>query len=116
MNALPVLQLLRPHQYVKNLFIFLPLFFGLKITDTALLYHASIAFIAFSLAASATYIFNDYLDIEDDKQHPKKKNRTLASGAISKSTAFMLMGILVLISFTLMGLISFITTGILLAY
>lgn len=116
MAYLQTLMLLRPHQYVKNLFIFLPLFFGLKITDQTLLYHTLIAFIAFSLTASATYIFNDYLDIEDDKKHPEKKNRALASGAISKSAALMLMCILVLISFTLMSQISLITTGILLFY
>ncbi len=64
---------MRIHQYVKNLFIFLPLFFAMKITDTGLLSSAFIAFIAFSLTASAIYTLNDYHDIEEDRQHPKRK-------------------------------------------
>lgn len=81
----------RPHQYIKNLFIFVPLFFALKITDASLLVNAIIAFIAFSLTASAIYMLNDYCDIEEDRKHPKKKHRPLASGAISKSQAMVIM-------------------------
>ncbi len=72
---------MRPHQYIKNLFIFLPLFFALKITDTSLLLNAVIAFVAFFLAASAIYTFNDCHNIEEDRQHPKK-DRPLVSGVI----------------------------------
>jgi 4-hydroxybenzoate polyprenyltransferase len=79
-----LIKLLRPHQYIKNLFIFLPLFFALKITDTGLLLNAALAFVAFSLIASGIYVLNDYHDIEEDGQHPKKKSRPLASGAIIK--------------------------------
>jgi len=82
-----IIQLLRPHQYIKNTFIFLPIFFALKITEVNLLFNALIAFVAFSLTASAIYIFNDILDIEEDRRHPKKRNRPLASGAITKSQA-----------------------------
>ena len=65
--------LIRPHQYAKNLFIFSPLFFAVKIAEIPLLANAAIAFVAFSLVASTIYVFNDYIDIEDDKRHPKKK-------------------------------------------
>lgn len=82
-----VLKLIRPHQYIKNLFIFLPLFFALKVTHVDLLIPALWAFAAFSLTASAVYVFNDYLDIEEDRQHPKKKSRPLASGEVSKTQA-----------------------------
>lgn len=82
---------MRLHQYIKNLFIFVPLFFALKITDASLLVNAIIAFIAFSLTASAIYMLNDYCDIEEDRKHPKKKHRPLASGAISKSQAMVIM-------------------------
>lgn len=88
------IQLLRPHQYIKNIFIFLPLFFGLKITQTDLLLNTFIAFISFCLVASSVYIFNDYYDIEDDKKHPEKKNRPLASGKIQKNSSLLLMFIL----------------------
>lgn len=82
-----LIKMLRPHQYLKNLFIFLPLFFGLKITNIDLLLKAFLAFISFSLIASAVYIFNDLNDIKEDRAHPKKKNRPIASGKISKLTA-----------------------------
>jgi len=98
---------MRPHQYIKNLFIFLPLFFAMKITDLPLLTNAFIAFIAFSLTTSAIYTLNDYYDIEEDKLHPKKKNRPLASGAISKSQAIIIMAVLIVAGFTLMATLSF---------
>lgn len=98
-----VLRLLRPHQYIKNLFIFLPLFFALKVTQADLLLSALWAFIAFSLTASAVYVFNDYLDIEDDRQHPKKCTRPLASGEVSKTEAKGLMAGLILIGMGLMA-------------
>ncbi len=107
---------MRPHQYIKNLFIFLPLFFALKITDPALLTNAIIAFIAFSLTASAIYTLNDYHDIEEDRQHPKKKDRPLASGAINKSQAISIMSVLFVAGFTLMAILSLKAAAILLAY
>ncbi len=82
-----ILTLLRPHQYLKNTFIFLPLFFGLKIHHLDLLLACAYAFVAFSCVASAVYIFNDYQDREDDRQHPRKKFRPLASGMVSSRQA-----------------------------
>ena len=98
--------LLRPKQYIKNIFIFLPLFFTGQVTNIELFVKASLAFVAFSLSASAVYIFNDYEDIKDDRKHPKKKYRPLAAGIISKNTALLLMIILFIIGFTLMAVIS----------
>lgn len=83
----PYIKLLRPHQYVKNLFIFLPQFFGMQITNIALLGRTGLAFMAFSLMASAVYVYNDYHDREEDRKHPEKKNRPLASGSISPARA-----------------------------
>ena len=111
-----IIKLIRPHQYIKNLFIFLPLFFALKITDTSLLLNAIIAFIAFSLTASAIYTLNDYHDIEEDRQHPKKKDRPLASGAISKSQAITIMSVLFISGFTLMASLSLKAVGLLAGY
>ncbi len=107
---------MRPHQYIKNLFIFLPLFFALKITDTTLLFNAFIAFIAFSLTASAIYSLNDYHDIEEDREHPKKRNRPLASGAITKKEAVVMMVMLSVTGFVLMTSLSFNAAAILGAY
>jgi len=111
-----ILKLIRPHQYIKNFFIFAPLFFAAKLVDSHLLLSTVIAFVAFSLAASAVYVFNDYIDIEDDRRHPKKKDRPLASGAISKSQAIIIMSVLSLSGLGLMFSISTEATAIALAY
>ncbi len=116
LKLLDVIKLMRPNQYIKNFFIFLPLFFALKITDTSLFFNAFIAFIAFSLTASAVYILNDYHDIEEDRQHPKKKNRPLASSAISQLQAIAIMSILFLSGFTLMAFLPLKAVIILSAY
>ncbi|SEM46657.1 decaprenyl-phosphate phosphoribosyltransferase [Chryseobacterium taichungense] len=81
------LKLLRVEQWVKNLFVFVPLFFSGNIKNVDLLTKSIFAFVIFSLAASIVYILNDYNDIEADRQHPEKRRRPLASGAISKSQA-----------------------------
>lgn len=88
------IQLLRVHQYLKNLFIFLPLFFSLRIVEVDLLLDASLAFVIFSAVASALYIFNDTLDVEEDRAHPVKKNRPLAAGRISARVALTLAAVL----------------------
>ena len=93
-----LLSLIRPHQWVKNIFIFLPLFFDKKLLHIDSVVNALWAFIAFSLAASAIYCLNDIMDIEADKQHPKKRLRPLASGQISKQQAYTTMAILFLTS------------------
>lgn len=81
------LKLLRVEQWVKNVFVFLPLFFSGNITNWDLALKSLMAFIIFSLTASSIYIINDYSDIESDRRHPEKCKRPLASGAISKSAA-----------------------------
>ena len=104
MNA--IFTIMRPKQYIKNIFILLPLFFAGQITNTVLLVNALVAFVAFSLSASAVYILNDYKDIKEDRKHPKKKSRPLASGLISKNIALSLMIILLITGFILMATIS----------
>lgn len=116
MNISAFIKLMRPHQYIKNFFIFLPLFFALKITNFSLLIQTIIAFISFSLTASAVYILNDLKDIKEDKLHPKKRFRPIASGKISKKIAITLMIVLLFIGFFLMMIVSFKSTEILLLY
>ena len=101
-----LIALIRPHQYIKNILVLVPLFFAAKITNTDLLLNGLVAFTAFSLSASAIYIFNDYKDIKDDRKHPKKKHRPLASGLINKNTALSLMIILLITGFFLMASVS----------
>ena len=116
MTFLAIIRLMRPHQYVKNLFIFLPLFFALKIADLELLFDTFIAFVAFSISASAIYILNDYQDVEEDRQHPKKKSRPLASGSITKPQAIVVMLGLFVMGIGLMFSFSTSATYILLAF
>lgn len=106
MNLKDLIILARPHQYVKNTFIFLPIFFGLQITNTQFLLNAFIAFIAFSLTASSLYILNDYHDREEDRKHPVKKLRPLASGAVTTQAAMVFMVILFVSGMTLMAALS----------
>jgi len=80
--------LLRPHQYIKNLFVFAPLMFSFQVIGGGNeVLNSLVAFLLFSLIASSIYILNDYMDIEEDRKHPVKKFRPLASGFISKSQA-----------------------------
>ena len=111
-----IFTLTRPHQYVKNLFIFLPLFFAGQLTDLELLLNVCTAFVAFSVTASAIYILNDFQDIEEDRQHPKKKYRPLAQGNVSKKNALFLMSILFIVGISMMATLSLTAFGILSAY
>lgn len=81
------LNLLRVKEYIKNIFVFLPLVFGLKLLDHNAVLSALLAFIGFSFLTSAVYIINDIYDVEEDRRHPVKKNRPLAAGKISKANA-----------------------------
>lgn len=76
------LKCIRPHQWAKNALIFLPIFLAHSLTAAHLL-AAVLAFSCFCLAASATYIINDLLDIETDRNHPRKRFRPFASGDLS---------------------------------
>lgn len=82
-----LIKLLRPHQWVKNLLVFVPIIFARELLSPQKLESAGYAFVSFSLIASAGYIFNDILDKKQDAQHPQKKNRPIASEKISKKTA-----------------------------
>lgn len=100
------LALARPHHYLKNLFLLSPLFFGMKMTVGPLLLNALIAFAGFSLVASSLYIVNDYRDIEEDRRHPRKKDRPLAAGKVSKKSALVLTAATLSAGFVLLYTIS----------
>ncbi len=81
------LRLMRPHQWVKNGFVFVGLLFGHAWNDPAMLEMAVSAFMAFCLLSSAVYAMNDILDREEDRRHPAKRGRPLASGALGVRAA-----------------------------
>ncbi|MEX3635130.1 UbiA family prenyltransferase [Paraburkholderia sp. BR14320] len=73
---------LRLHQWLKNLLIFVPLLTAHQFGQPATTLAAGLAFVAFGLCASSVYLLNDLIDLEDDRHHPSKRNRPLASGAL----------------------------------
>jgi 4-hydroxybenzoate polyprenyltransferase len=80
-------QLLRVPQWIKNLFVFVPLMFSLHLFESKYFFSTLKAFIIFCLASSFIYIINDIIDIKADASHPQKKERPLPSGRISKQSA-----------------------------
>lgn len=91
------IKLMRVKHYIKNFFIFIPLIFSYSFIKVELNIKAILAFIAFSLASSVVYILNDIVDVEKDRNHPKKRNRPIASGAVSIKRALVLVTILMFV-------------------
>jgi len=86
---------MRPKQWIKNTFVIAPLIFSGTFTEWVSIQQALTAFVLFCLASSATYVLNDYQDIENDRKHPiKSKKRPLASGEVTKFQAKILMVLL----------------------
>ncbi len=98
--------LLRPKHWIKNLLLFAAPFFGGRLLEAGVLAVALPAFIAFSLCASAVYIFNDIKDIGSDRLHPDKMKRPLASNAVSIKSAFIAACLLATCSFALSAMIA----------
>lgn len=90
------IKLMRPKDWAKNLFLFIPAFFAGKFFEDQSILHVFGGFLAFSFLASSIYIINDYNDIEDDRKHPQKKDRPLASGKVKKGPALVLCAILII--------------------
>ena len=102
---LSYLRVLRPADWIKNVFVFAALVFGDRVRDPRALRLSLAAFAAFCLAASAGYIINDILDRDRDRLHPTKKNRPIACGAISLTTAAALAGLLLAGAVAVCGLL-----------
>lgn len=90
---------MRPQQWIKNFFIFAALIFSQNIFNIALLAKTIIAFVAFCFLSSALYVLNDLKDLEEDKSHPLKSKRPIASGRLKRSWAFL--------SFAVFGVLGF---------
>jgi decaprenyl-phosphate phosphoribosyltransferase len=102
-----IIKLLRIKHWVKNLFIFIPIFFSGDLFSSEKLITTSIVFIGFSLIASFVYIINDAFDIDFDKNHPTKKNRPLASGQITLKKALLIGSGLLILGLSLIFYVSF---------
>ena len=73
---------MRPHQWIKNILIFIPPMAGHMLLDATVFFRTFITFVAFCAAASGIYLINDLLDLESDRNHPRKRNRPFASGEL----------------------------------
>ncbi|WP_049824387.1 UbiA family prenyltransferase [Desulfurivibrio alkaliphilus] len=96
-----LLKALRLHQWAKNILIFTPLLLSHQYSDIDKVFAALVGFVCFGLCASATYLWNDILDLPADRAHPRKQHRPLAAGRISIAESLGLSGLLLGLSFGL---------------
>src|SRR5262245_7799241 len=89
-RAFALVRALRPHQWVKNLLVFVPVVLDHKVFDPESIGRATTAFLAFCCAASGAYVLNDLLDLEADRRHPTKRHRPFASGLLSPALGLVL--------------------------
>ena len=86
----PLIRALRPSEWIKNLLVFAGLLFGGRLDEGAAIGDATLTFVAFCAISSAGYLLNDLRDREHDRHHPEKRDRPIASGAVSAATAWTL--------------------------
>lgn len=96
----PYLALLRTDNYIKNIFVFTPMFFLFDFTQTNFI-NTLCSFIAFSLLASSVYIGNDIFDVKEDREHPVKKKRPIANGSINVVSAIVIACVLMVFAFAM---------------
>lgn len=97
-TLLGIWRIIRVRQWIKNLFVLLPVFFGGALTDTTAVTAGVVTLLAFSLAASSIYCLNDIVDVEADRRHPVKCHRPVASGQVGMVEAWTLMVVMLLLS------------------
>ncbi|MDB5445861.1 MAG: conserved rane protein of unknown function [Phenylobacterium sp.] len=100
-SAKTLLRAMRPHQWLKNLLVFVPIFTAHAVGDLTAWTNAVLTFAAFCATASSIYLINDATDLTADRKHSRKRNRPLASGALSLTTALLTTGLLAATGFGL---------------
>ena len=105
MNIRHIIKVARPTHWIKNIFVFLPVFFGGALLNTTEVVAAALTFMSFSLAACAVYCLSGITDVDADRAHPVKCKRPIASGAITIPQAYGMMTVSLLISIVLMFLL-----------
>ena len=99
MSVRAMIRAMRPHHWLKNGLVFVPILLNHDVFDLAALGHGAIAFVAFSLLASAIYLLNDIVDVEADRRHPTKCKRPLAAGEITAKQAYAAVPLLMIAAF-----------------
>ena len=110
------LKAVRVYQWLKNILLFVPLFTAHEWHNIPMIINGIAGFMAFSLCASGGYLFNDFLDLPSDRIHPRKRNRTLASGDISLMAGSVIMLVLPLIGLAIAAFMNWKFFGILIVY
>ena len=111
-----VVQAMRPHQWLKNTLVFVPGVLAHDIFSSSVLFGSMLAFVAFSLAASAVYILNDLLDLESDRRHKTKRNRPFASGRLTYATGLKIAALSLGVSIAVAAFLPIAFAGILVLY
>jgi len=111
-----LLIIIRPYHWIKNTFVFAPLVFSGRFTQIDMCLKATLAFISFCFVSSAVYVINDVCDRAEDRQHPIKKFRPVASGAISAGSAITISAVLFVTSLILAGFLNWSVMLIVLIY
>lgn len=111
-----LIKTMRPRQWSKNVFVFVALIFDSKLFDMASVLRTLVAFVLLCAMSSAVYLMNDIADIENDRQHPTKRNRPLPSGQLSPRVAAVTAVALALSSLAIGYLVAPLLAAVLLAY
>ena len=112
MNVKDIARVIRPQQWIKNVFVLVPLFFGGSLLDTTDIIAAVTAAMAFCFISSSIYCLNDIIDVEDDRRHPTKCHRPIAAGKISVAQAYVMMAFMVALSFGSVALLGGYALGV----
>ena len=102
--AVALFKAMRPHQWMKNLLVFIPLLAAHQYVHIVSVMQTLLAFVVFGLTASSVYLLNDLVDVADDRHHARKRNRPLASGNLSLLHGWVAWPVLLLLAFALAGL------------
>lgn len=112
MNVKDIARVIRPQQWIKNVFVLVPLFFGGSLLDTTDIIAAVTAAMTFCFISSSIYCLNDIIDVEDDRRHPTKCHRPIAAGKISVAQAYVMMALMVSLSFGSVALLGGYALGV----
>ncbi len=105
MKIIRIFELIRPKQWVKNLFVFAPILFAGKLLDLPMLFTNILAFAAFCCVSSSVYVLNDIIDVESDRVHKKKRYRPIAAGYVSIKQAKILFIFLIVLTAVLSSML-----------
>ena len=116
MKVFKLFELIRPKQWIKNLFVFAPILFAGQLLNFPLLYLNILAFIAFCGVSSSVYVLNDIIDVESDRAHKKKRYRPIAAGDVSVAKAKILFVLLLVFTSVICLKLNFLFTVTILLY